>query len=81
MDGRSQRPYKFYTSDVDAKYERVIKYDVADIEPTVAFPHLPENTKPISKVGDIKIDQAVVGSCTNGRLSDLKITAELLPIR
>ncbi|MBO5947826.1 3-isopropylmalate dehydratase large subunit [bacterium] len=78
LDGRSQREYKFYTSDEGAEYERVIKYNVEDIEPTVAFPHLPENTKPISQVGEIKIDQAVIGSCTNGRLSDLKITAEIL---
>jgi len=72
LKGRSIRPYKFYTSDPDAEYERVIKYDVADIEPTVAFPHLPENTKPISKVGNVEINQVVIGSCTNGRLSDLK---------
>lgn len=78
LKGRSIRPYKIYKSDADAQYVRTIKYDVADIEPTVAFPHLPENTKPISKVGDIKIDQAVIGSCTNGRLSDLKVAAEIL---
>ena len=78
LEGRSIRPYKFYYSDPDAEYERVIKYDVSEIEPTVAFPHLPENTKPISKVGDIKIDQAVIGSCTNGRLSDLEIAAGIL---
>jgi len=78
LDGRSKRPYKFYTSDEGAEYERIIKYDVADIEPTVAFPHLPENTRPISKVGDVKINQVVIGSCTNGRLSDLKIAADIL---
>lgn len=75
---RAKRPYKFYSSDPDAQYERVIKYDVSQIEPTVAFPHLPENTRPISKVGDVKIDQVVIGSCTNGRLSDLKIAADIL---
>ncbi len=78
LQGRSIRPWKFYKSDVDAKYERIIKYDVKDIEPTVAFPHLPENTRPISKVGDIPIDQVVIGSCTNGRLSDLKIASDIL---
>lgn len=78
LKNRSVRQPKFYTSDPDALYERVIKYDVSEIEPTVAFPHLPENTKPISQVGDIKIDQSVIGSCTNGRLSDLKIAAEIL---
>ena len=78
LEGRSIRPYKFYSSDPDAKYERIIKYDCKDIEPTVAFPHLPENTKPISKVGDVKINQVVIGSCTNGRLSDLKIASDIL---
>ena len=66
------------TSDENAEYEQVIKIDVSEIEPQVAFPHLPENTKPISQVGDIKIQQAVIGSCTNGRLSDLKVAAEIL---
>lgn len=78
LDKRTKRPYKFYTSDPDAEYERIIKYDAADIEPTVAFPHLPENTRPISKVGDVKINQVVIGSCTNGRLSDLKVAADIL---
>lgn len=78
LKGRSIRPYKIYKSDEGAEYVRTIKYDVADIEPTVAFPHLPENTKPISQVGDVRIDQAVIGSCTNGRLSDLKVAAEIL---
>ncbi|MBE7705817.1 MAG: 3-isopropylmalate dehydratase large subunit [Cyanobacteria bacterium SIG30] len=78
LKGRSLRPYKFYESDPDANYERIIKYDVSKIEPTVAFPHLPENTRPISQVGNVKIDQVVIGSCTNGRLDDLKIAAEIL---
>ena len=78
LKGRSIRPYKFYQSDEDAQYERIIKYDASKIEPTVAFPHLPENTKPISQVEDVKIDQVVIGSCTNGRLSDLKIAADIL---
>lgn len=78
VKARAKRPYKFYSSDPDAQYERVIKYDVSQIELTVAFPHLPENTKPVSQAGDIKIDQVVIGSCTNGRLSDLKIAADIL---
>lgn len=78
VKGRCQRDYKFYTSDKDANYSQILKYDVSEIEPQVAFPHLPENTRPISQVGNIKINQAVIGSCTNGRLSDLKITAEIL---
>lgn len=78
LKDRSVRPYKFYSSDEGAEYERTIRYDVSKIEPTVAFPHLPENTKGISDVGNIKIDQSVIGSCTNGRLSDLKIAADIL---
>ena len=78
VKGRCIRPYKFFRSDDDAVYSRVIEYKAEDIEPTVAFPHLPENTKPISQVGNVKIDQAIIGSCTNGRLSDLRITAEIL---
>ena len=77
-EGRCRRPFKFYSSDEDAEYSQILKYDVADIEPQVAFPHLPENTKGISKVGNIKIDQAVIGSCTNGRISDLEIAANIL---
>ena len=81
VKGRCLRPYKFFKSDTDAVYSRVIEYKTEEIEPTVAFPHLPENTKPISQVGDVKIDQAIIGSCTNGRLSDLGITAEILKNR
>jgi len=61
----------------DAKYAKIIEYDVSKIEPQVAFPHIPSNTKPISQVGDIKLDQVVIGSCTNGRLSDLRVAAKL----
>lgn len=81
VKGRCQRPYKFYKSDEGAQYAKVLRYDVSKIEPQVAFPHLPENTKPISQVGNIKIDQAVIGSCTNGRISDLKIAADILKDR
>ena len=78
LKGRSIRPYTFYQSDEGANYERVIRYDVSKIEPTVAFPHLPENTKPISQVGNIEIDQVVIGSCTNGRLEDLEVASRIL---
>lgn len=78
VKNRTLRQYKFYQSDENAEYSRVIEYNTADIEPTVAFPHLPENTKPISQVGNVKIDQAVIGSCTNGRLPDIKEAAEIL---
>lgn len=62
----------------DGDYERIIDIDLSAIEPTVALPHLPENTKPISQIGKIEIDQVVIGSCTNGRLSDLAIAAKIL---
>lgn len=75
---RNIREPKFYTSDENATYEKVLRYDVSKIEPTVAKPHLPENTCPISEIGNIKIDQAVIGSCTNGRLSDLEVAAKIL---
>lgn len=75
---RAQRPYKLYRSDEDAKYARVIEYDCSRIEPTVAFPHLPENTRPISEVGNVEIDQVVVGSCTNGRMEDLREAAQVI---
>lgn len=75
---RAKREYKNHASDPDAVYSRIIEYDVAKIEPQVAFPHLPENTKGISEVGEIAIDQAVIGSCTNGRLEDLRSAAEVL---
>ncbi|UCG83631.1 MAG: 3-isopropylmalate dehydratase large subunit [Dehalococcoidia bacterium] len=75
---RATRPYTVYEPDDDALYSQVIEYDASAIEPQVAFPHLPSNTKPISKVGDIEIDQVVIGSCTNGRLGDLVTAAEVL---
>ena len=72
------RPYKIFEADADAEYERVITIDLSVLKPTVAFPHLPENTKTIDEVGDIDIDQVVIGSCTNGRISDLRIAAGIL---
>lgn len=78
VDGRFKREPVIYKSDADAEYAKVIEYDCSKIEPQVAFPHLPENTRPISEVGDIRIDQVVIGSCTNGRISDLRIAAEFL---
>ena len=78
---RTRRGYKVYEPDEDAHYEKVIEYDVSEIEPQVAFPHLPSNTKPISEVGEVKIDQAVIGSCTNGRIEDLEVAAEVLKWR
>jgi len=71
VEGRAKRPYRFFESDADARYKEIIEIDVSQIEPQVAFPHLPSNVRGISQVGDIPIDQVVIGSCTNGRLSDL----------
>jgi len=75
---RAKRPYTVYEPDDSAQYSRVIEYDASKIEPQIAFPHLPSNTKPISQVGEIEIDQVVIGSCTNGRLEDLTTAAEVL---
>lgn len=78
LDGRVNRPYTAYEADPDAEYVRTVEIDLSQIEPTVAFPHLPENAHPISQVGQIKIDQVVIGSCTNGRISDMRAAAEIL---
>lgn len=67
-----------YQADPDAEYAAVYEIDLGKIKPTVAFPHLPENTKTIYEVGDVKIDQVVIGSCTNGRLSDMAVAAQIL---
>jgi len=75
---RARRPYQVYQPDRDAGYERVVEYDISRIEPQVACPHSPANTRPVSQVGGIEIDQAVIGSCTNGRLEDLRIAARVL---
>ena len=75
---RAKRNFERYTSDPDATYKQIIEIDCSKIEPQVAFPHLPENSKPISEVGDVRIDQCVIGSCTNGRIEDLRVAAEIL---
>jgi 3-isopropylmalate/(R)-2-methylmalate dehydratase large subunit len=74
------REYTIYKSDADAKYAQVIVYDCKDIEPQVSFPHLPSNTKPISEAAkmNVKLDQIVIGSCTNGRIEDMRIAAKLI---
>jgi len=81
LKDRATRPYKTYKPDEDAHYQRVIEYDVSQIEPQVAFPHMPSNTRSISDVGEVRIDQAVIGSCTNGRIEDLQTAAEVLKWR
>ena len=75
---RAKRPLREYRSDPDAEYTEIIEIDCSKLEPQVSFPHLPENAKPISEVGDIPIDQVVVGSCTNGRIEDLRTAAEVI---
>ncbi|MBQ5316585.1 MAG: 3-isopropylmalate dehydratase large subunit [Oscillospiraceae bacterium] len=76
--GRVNREYTIYKADEDAEYDETYEIDLSRIEPTVAFPHLPENTRPIGEVGDVKIDQVVIGSCTNGRLEDIETAALIL---
>ena len=78
LKGRSQRKPVFYKSDKDAKYVDVREYNASTLEPMVAFPHLPSNTRPVSKAGNVKIDQVVIGSCTNGRIEDMRIAAKLM---
>ncbi len=75
---RARRPYVVVEPDEDAGYAEVLEYDASQIEPQVAFPHLPSNTRPVAEVGEIELDQVVIGSCTNGRLEDLRTAAEIL---
>jgi 3-isopropylmalate/(R)-2-methylmalate dehydratase large subunit len=78
MKNHSSKEYSIYTADEDAVYSDTIEIDLSTIKPTVAFPHLPENTRTIDEVGDVYIDQVVIGSCTNGRISDLRIAAKVM---
>ena len=78
LEGRTERPYTEYHPDPDAIYKQVIKIDAADVVPQVSWPHLPSNTHPVAESRDITIDQAVIGSCTNGRIEDMRAAAEVL---
>jgi 3-isopropylmalate/(R)-2-methylmalate dehydratase large subunit len=78
---RAARDYKLYASDADAVYADVIEINAEKIEPQVAFPHLPSNVRGVSKAGRVKIDQSLIGSCTNGRIEDLRIAAKILKNR
>ena len=78
MKEHSKRPFVEYSADDDAEYEQVYDINLAEIKPTVAFPHLPENTHTVDSIDDIKIDQVVIGSCTNGRIDDLRCAAKIL---
>ena len=75
---RFQREIRVYQADGDAMYERVVEIDLSSLRPTVAFPHLPSNTRIIDDVGQVEIDQVVIGSCTNGRIEDMRAAAEIL---
>ncbi|MDO5516287.1 MAG: 3-isopropylmalate dehydratase large subunit [Clostridium sp.] len=74
----ASREWKVYEADEDAEYEKIYEIDLSTLRPTVAFPHLPENTKTIDNVGYIELDQVVIGSCTNGRITDLRIARDIL---
>ena len=78
LKGRSQRPWVKYEADADAEYERTVTIDLSTLEPTVSYPHLPENTHPAKDGSRIKIDQIVIGSCTNGRIEDMQAAYEIL---
>ncbi|NLN77995.1 MAG: 3-isopropylmalate dehydratase large subunit [Armatimonadetes bacterium] len=78
VNPRAKREFKLYKSDPDAAYKDVIEIDVSKLEPIVSFPHLPENARPISEAAHIKLDQSVIGSCTNGRIEDLRVAAGIL---
>ena len=78
LSGRSEREPKFFEADPDAEYEKTIDINLSEIVPVVACPHLPENTKPASELSDIKVDQVVIGSCTNGRLEDMEAAYNIL---
>jgi 3-isopropylmalate/(R)-2-methylmalate dehydratase large subunit len=81
IKSRAKRSYLVYEPDSDAEYAKVIEYDVSNIEPQVSLPHSPANARPVNEVGDIEIDQAVIGSCTNGRIDDLRMAAQILKRR
>jgi len=78
LKSRAKRPYTVYEPDTDAGYAKVFEYDVSKLEPQVALPHSPANARPISQVGKVELNQAVIGSCTNGRLDDLRVVGQIL---
>ena len=78
MKDHSKRDFTVYEADPDAEYDEVYTIDLSELKPTVAFPHLPENTKTIGSFGDIPVDQSVIGSCTNGRIDDMRIAARVM---
>ncbi len=78
MKEHSKREFTVYEADEDAEYDETYVIDLSQLKPTVSFPHLPSNTRTIDQVGEVKIDQAVIGSCTNGRIDDIRVAAEIL---
>ena len=78
LNGRAERPAKIFAADGDAEYEKTIRVDLSSLVPTVSCPHLPENTKPAAELGQIKVDQVVIGSCTNGRMEDMEAAYRVL---
>ena len=78
IKGRVNRDITVVEADADAEYEQTIEIDLSALKPTVACPHLPENTKTIDELGHIEIQQSVIGSCTNGRIDDMRVAAEIL---
>ena len=78
LRGHGAKPPCIHAADADAEYARVVEIDLGELEPTVAFPHLPSNTRLVRDVGNVAIDQVVIGSCTNGRISDMRIAAEVM---
>jgi 3-isopropylmalate/(R)-2-methylmalate dehydratase large subunit len=78
VKSRAERPYLVYEPDNDAEYSKVIEYDVSDMEPQVAMPHSPANVRPVSQVENVEVDQVVIGSCTNGRIEDMRTAAQIL---
>jgi 3-isopropylmalate/(R)-2-methylmalate dehydratase large subunit len=77
LKNAGNKPYTVYAPDADAEYDETYEIDLSKIRPTVAFPHLPDNTRTIDEVGDVKIDQVVIGSCTNGRMEDMRAAASI----
>jgi len=78
LEGRASKPYECFKSDADAKYEKTIEFDVTDLEPTVACPSSVDNVKPASELSNVTVEQAFIGSCTNGRIEDLRLAAQIL---
>ncbi|MBA7582354.1 Homoaconitase large subunit [subsurface metagenome] len=78
LAARTNKKYEIIKSDADAEYEKTIDCDISDLEPQIACPHTVDNVKPVSEVVGIRIDQALIGTCTNGRLEDLKVASEIL---